>query len=274
MAPVNRTDDMFDNISAGSGDIVAGSDDLPAGIVRVTEQTIAAERYLAAVNSDGKRPVRLAVFDFDGTSLSGNSPVMLVFYLRKYLRKSVLARIIAWGAAYKMRLPQNEAWVRGLVFSVFQGKPVKKVNEFLWRFYTEKVAPQFRPLAKECMQRHIDNGDVVVCVSATFEPIIAAAMTDHPIMFGIATRMAENPNGTYTDRVDGEPVEGPEKLGALTRFANEYFGEGAWKLEAAYGDHHSDRMLLAAAAHPHAVTPDKPLTRTAAHEHYSILDWE
>ena len=52
---------------------------------------------------------RLAVFDFDGTSICGNSPVMLVWYLRqrRMLRKSVVFRILAWAAAYKLRLPQN-----------------------------------------------------------------------------------------------------------------------------------------------------------------------
>ena len=274
MPSVTTARNISENLSASLEDgIVMGSDDLPKGIVRVTDQALLAERYLPAIRSAEGGIVRLAVFDFDGTSLSGNSPVMLVRYLRKHMRKSVLARIIAWGAAYKMRLPQNEAWVRGLVFSVFQGKPVNKVNEFLWNFYAEKVAPRFRAAANECMQEHVDKGDVVICVSATFEPIIAAAMIDHPIMVGIATRMAVNADGTYTDRVEGEPVEGPEKLAALTRFANEYFGEGKWEIEAAYGDHHSDRTMLAAAKHPHAVTPDKPLSRTAAREGYPVLEW-
>ncbi len=277
--------DVLKSLSVGSSDgadgIAMGTCALPVGIVRVSDQAIAAERYLPAGSAadgrsdgrDGQGPVRLAAFDFDGTSVTGNSPVMLVRYLRKYLRKSVLVRIVSWALAYKMRLPQNEAWVRGLVFSAFRDKPVTSVNEFLWRFYAEKVAPRFRPSADERMQQHIDRGDVVVCVSATFEPIIAAAMTEHPIMFGIATRMAMNEDGTYTDRVEGMPVEGPEKLAALTRFADERFGENGWVLACAYGDHHSDRTLLAAAEQAFAVTPDHPLARTAKREGYPILSW-
>ncbi len=260
------------------------ADVLPAGIVRVTHQAIAAQRYLTGSEAteetaDGVRPspehpVKLAVFDFDGTSITGNSPVMLVRYLRRSLRKTVLARIVAWGIAYKMRLPQNEAWVRGLVFSVFRGKPVAEVNAFLWDFYDRIVNARFRPLAAARMQEHIDQGHAVVCVSATFEPIIAEAMTEHPIMFAIATRMKANADGTYSDVVDGLPVEGPEKLAALTRFADQHFGKGAWELAYAYGDHHSDRTMLAAAAQSFAVTPDRPLNRTASRESYEVLDWE
>ena len=75
---------------------------------------------------------RLAVFDFDGTSIAGNSPVLLVSHLlsRKMLKKRVVFRILLWAAAYKLRLPQNEAAVRGLVFTAFEGKPAAEVDAF------------------------------------------------------------------------------------------------------------------------------------------------
>ena len=90
---------------------------------------------------------RLAVFDFDGTSIAGNSPVLLVSHLlsRKMLKKRVVFRILLWAAAYKLRLPQNEAAVRGLVFTAFEGKPAAEVDAFLAEFYDERIAPLFRP---------------------------------------------------------------------------------------------------------------------------------
>lgn len=228
----------------------------------------------AACAGDAQR-VQIAAFDFDGTSLSGNSPVMLVRYLARLgmLRKSVIARIILWGGAYKARLPQNESWVRGLVFSAFRGKPVCQVNKFLRDFYAERVSPCVRAQAAATMQEHLDAGHVVVCVSATFEPIIAAAMLEHPIQYAIATRMKVDAYGCYTDEVEGLPVEGPEKIAALTAFADERFGKGGWELGWAYGDHHSDRTLLAAARHGFAVTPDRPLARTAREQGYDVLEW-
>ncbi len=124
------------------------------------------------------------------------------------------------------------------------------------------------------MERHLAAGHAVVCVSASFEPIIAAAAARHPIQFAIATRMQVTPEGTYVNHVLGEPMEGPAKLEALTRFADERFGAGRWVLEAAYGDHHSDRALLAAAEHACAVCPDRPLSRTARERGYDVRDWE
>ncbi len=78
--------------------------------------------------------------------------------------------------------------------------------------------------------------------------------------------MKTDSDGRYTREVEGLPVEGSQKLEVLTREANARFGEGNWVLTHAYGDHHSDRTLLAAAEHPFAVTPDRPLRHCAQSE--------
>lgn len=225
--------------------------------------------------SQGRQKVQLAVFDFDGTSIEGNSPVMLVRHLlkKKMLRKRVGLRIGLWGIRYKLRLPQNESWVRGLVFSAFEGKPVEQVDAFLARFYEDHVACRWREKAGECMQRHCEAGMVVVVVSATFEPIVVRAMQDHPFQYQISTRMKVASDGTYTRQVEGLPIEGDEKLAAVIRFADAKFGEGKWELAHAYGDHHSDRTILKAAKTPHAVDPDRPLLRTAKEHNWDVLDW-
>ena len=165
---------------------------------------------------------RLAVFDFDGTSIAGNSPVLLVSHLlsRKMLKKRVVFRILLWAAAYKLRLPQNEAAVRGLVFTAFEGKPAAEVDAFLAEFYDERIAPLFRPEADAAMRAHAEAGDTVVVISATFEPIILRAMEHHPFDNQISTRMSVATDGTYTRAVEGLPVEGEEKLAAVRRFGD------------------------------------------------------
>ncbi|HIT44627.1 MAG TPA: HAD-IB family hydrolase [Candidatus Aphodovivens excrementavium] len=230
---------------------------------------------LSSENEVLAKKAQLAVFDFDGTSIEGNSPVMLVSYLarKRMLRKRVVFKIMLWGLRYKLRLPQDESWVRGQVFSAFEGKPVRDVDAFLSRFYEEVVAHRFRPDATEAMVRHAREGMDVVVVSASFEPIILRAMEDHPFQFQISTRMRKTPDGTYTREVEGLPVEGDEKLAAVTRFANERYGKGNWVIAHAYGDHHSDRTVLKAAVVPHAVDPDRPLLRTARKLGWDVLDW-
>lgn len=220
-------------------------------------------------------PVRLAVFDFDGTSMEGNSPVILVWYLaqRGMLSKRVLIRIIVWAIAYKLRLPQNECWVRGLVFRAFRGRPKVEVDQFLADFYDAQIEKRFRPKAQEAMYKHQEEGCRVVVVSATFEPIIARAMERHPFDSETATIMHVDEEGCYTCEVEGEPIEGAQKLHVVTTRADQKYGKGNWELTYAYGDHHSDKTLLEAALYPHAVTPDRPLRRAARKNGWPILDW-
>ena len=225
------------------------------------------------VRDDGV--VRIAAFDFDGTCIAGNSPVLLVKRLIKLgkLDKSVIARIGLWAIAYKLRLPQNESWVRGLVFRAFAGEPVEKVDRFLRDFYDEDVAPLFRKEADAELSGQRAAGRVVVVVSATFEPIVERMMESHAVDFQLSTRMKTAADGTYTCEVEGLPVEGEQKLVRLREFADARFGAGKWVLDAAYGDHHSDRTLLAAAKHPVAVTPDRPLSRTAKAQGWRVAEW-
>ncbi|MCL1797341.1 MAG: HAD-IB family hydrolase [Eggerthellaceae bacterium] len=235
----------------------------------MTEETHTDEQ------ANKKSRVQLAVFDFDGTSISGNSPVLLVRYLhqRRLLKHFTVFKIMLWATAYKLRLPQKETWVRSLVFTAFQGKPQDECDRLMGDFFDERIAQLFRADAEEAMQAHLQAGRVVVVISATFEPIVVRAAQFHPFNHQVATKMRVDDAGRYTCEVDGAPVEGLEKVRAIQRFADAHYGKGNWELAFAYGDHHSDRPLLFAARHAFAVTPDCPLKRTAVKENWEILKW-
>lgn len=221
-------------------------------------------------------PKEIAVFDFDGTCISGNSPVLLVKYLLRkgQVRLSVLLRIMAWAIAYKTHLPQNEAWVRSLVFSSFEGMDKEAADAEMYQFYDDQIISRIRPKALEVMREHIAADRDIWIVSATFDPIIVRARKDIPFNHHVATTMQVDSEGRYTREVEGHPVEGAEKLRRIEECANKMYGLGKWKLVYAYGDHYSDSPLLAAAEHPCAVTPGPTLQRLAEKEGWSVLDWK
>mgnify|MGYP001025018337 CR=1 FL=1 len=231
--------------------------------------------YRFPVKASGEGVVSVAAFDFDGTCIQGDSPVMLVRYLLKHglMSKKAAFRILLWAGRYKFRLPQNESLARELVFSAFEGQPKAKVDAFLADFYHKVVEPRWRPEAAEAIERHAEAGHAVVMISASFEPIVREAMRNHCIYAQVSTRMQVDGSGCYTNKVDGAPVQGCEKALAITRLCDELFGPDKWELDWAYGDHHSDRALLSQAREPLAVTPDKPLKRTAKADGWEILDW-
>lgn len=221
-------------------------------------------------------PKEIAVFDFDGTCIDGNSPVLLVKYLLKKgkVRMSVLLRILAWGIAYKTHLPQNEAWVRSLVFASFEGMDKDEADKEMYQFYDDWIATHIRQDALAVMQGHLDAGREVWFVSATFDPIIVRARRDIPFDHHVATKMKVDEQGRYTRQVEGRPVEGAEKLRQIEAHADEVYGKGNWHLAYAYGDHYSDAVLLAAADHPCAVTPGPTLQRHAEKEGWEIAHWK
>ena len=221
---------------------------------------------------------RIAAFDFDGTSIQGNSPVLLVRRLRRcdMLRKRVISKVLAWGVAYKLRLPQSEAWVRGQVFTAFAGRPKEAVDAFLSDFYDEEIERpgRFRPQAEEAMRRLRAEGVEVLIVSATFGPIVRRARLSHPFDGCLCTEMDTDAAGRYTTQVSGICVEGQAKVRALRAYADERYGKDGWELVEAYGDHQSDIPMLAAARRAFAVTPDSTLAREARRRGWAVLDWD
>ncbi len=250
---------------------------LPNGVVRCCDEAIASERLLGSFKKGTiDEPLQVAVFDFDGTCISGSSPKKLVNMLGISRKLSLykLFRVGLWGLAYKLNLPKDGEGVRSRVFSAFDGLSAVKVNEFLCEFYSKKIDALYRTEADACMFAHLEAGHAVVVVSATFEPIIASAMTEHPIQFAVSSRMKIDAQGNYTDEVEGRTTEGPEKVHAFKDFANKMFGEGCWTLGWAYGDHYSDLEMLENAKNPCAVTPDGKLKREAERRGWEILDWK
>lgn len=275
MSKQQRQQRNLEEPPAVSQDVCCRDTLLPSGIVRVTEEAIAAERLLGAVADAGEAPVTVAAFDFDGTCISGSSPKKLVSLLfkRKLIDPYRLLRVGLWGLAYKLNLPKDAEGVRTRVFSAFKGCSAVKVNDYLCRFYHQRIERLYRPEADAEMIAHLEQGHVVVLVSASFEPIIASAMVEHPIQFALASRMKIDADGDYTDEIDGLPTEGPDKIVVLRHFLDERFGSGRWQLGWAYGDHYSDVTMLEAAQHPCAVTPDSKLLRLARKKGWDVLEW-
>ena len=172
-----------------------------------------------------------------------------------------------------MRLPHNESWVRSQVFQAFDGMSKEQADAYMRQFYDDYIEPRFRPAAHMAMSDHAAAGHEVIVVSASFEPVILRAMELHPFVAQASTRMKVNPDGTYSREVDGLPVEGDEKLAAIKRVCDERYGKGGWRIVAAYGDHHTDEPMLAAADQAYAVTPNTKLERIAKARNWPILDW-
>ena len=235
--------------------------------------SISADSSLTEPTSDSIK--KIAVFDFDGTVISGQSGFLFSAYLlRRHL--SSIARtlkLVWWGARYKLHLPQRQEEARELVIGALTQFSVEFANAVMHDFHREVIEGMYRSQALEEVRRRKAEGCCVLLVSATFEPIAELAAEKLGVDGFLATKMQVGADGHYTSKVDGPVIEGAQKLVSATEWCNQRFGQDNWEIAYAYGDHYSDATLLAAAKTPCAVCPGPTLARLANKRGWAIVNW-
>lgn len=218
---------------------------------------------------------KVAVFDFDGTSVRGQSGLLFTRYLfwHHMMPPRLLAKLCWWGIRYKLHLPVRQDEARELVFGALSGLTSEEVDAIMRSFHDEVLKPRYRPQALAEVRRCRDEGIVTLLVSATFSSMAEVAARDMGFDGFVATQMERDENGRYTGRVDGPVIAGDEKYNAVIRWCDERFGPGGWELARAYADHYTDEDLLAKADEAFAVCPGQTLYVHARRNGWAILDW-
>ena len=207
-----------------------------------------------AASADADKHIRgVAVFDFDGTLIDGQSGTLFTRFLRGngMMSPGSFARLVWWGIRYKLHLPFKQEEARELVFGALRGRGSDEVDALMGHFHDEVLAPRYRPLALAEVRGCHDDGLVVLLVSATFAPIARLA----------------------AERIGADGFVATEMGHAVTAWCNAHLGPGAWRLERAYADHHTDADLLEIADSAYAVCPGKTLAISARKHGWPVLDW-
>ena len=224
-------------------------------------------------------PVRggaaLAVFDYDGTIMDGQSGQLFSLYLLKHglITRRTALRLCWWGVRYKLHLPYRQDESRELIFRDLARYDHDEVMDIMHGFYEEVLAPRTRADARAEIARCHADGMTCVLVSATFFEMARVAAEELGIEGVAATHMELDGRGRFTGRVDGEVVAGEGKVRAVRRWADASVGEGRWHVARAYGDHFTDEPLLELADEPFAVCPGTTLARVARRRGWQTVDW-
>lgn len=220
--------------------------------------------------------IKLAVFDYDGTIISGQSGSLFSRYLLKHglISKRTLARLFWWGARYVLHLPYRQNESRELIFRDLGIHSQAEAAQIMINFHNEVLLPRYRTAAIAEAKRREAEGCTTLLLSATFYDIAKAAADYLGIDNVIATHMELDEEGLFTGLVAGEVTAAAEKLKVATQWADEHLGQGVWELTYAYADHFSDEPLLTAAVYPCAVNPGPALKRIAKRKGWPIVDWK
>jgi len=204
----------------------------------------------------------LAIFDLDNTLLNGDSDYLWGRFL--------VDRGLVDGDHYERENQRYyDAYKAGTLdifeFLAFSLKPLAEhdmatLNQWHREFMAEQIEPIILPAAQALVEKHRQQGDTLLIITATNRfvtaPIAAA--------FGIDNLLATDPEvvgGRYSGNVAGTPCFQHGKVERLDTWLRDtgHTLEGSWF----YSDSHNDLPLLEAVTHPVAVDADEALLEAA-----------
>jgi len=187
----------------------------------------------------------IAVFDFDGTLIKGDS-LFYFFLFRANIWKIVLNLIPAlyYISLYKLKLMPNFKAKEHLFILFYKSMP-KSVFDRKCEQFTEILERKLKPQAIEKLKWHQQMRHEVVIISASVENWIIPLAKRLGIHVVIGTKLEVN-NGRLTGKFQSKNCYGSEKV---NRFKTHYPAYQNYILYA-YGDSKGDRELLAIAEHP------------------------
>ncbi|BFM49482.1 HAD family hydrolase [Marinomonas sp. THO17] len=209
----------------------------------------------------------LAIFDLDGTLLSGDSD----YSWGQFLVEKELVDIQLYQQANDRFFQQYQAGTLDIhEYLAFSLAPLKsfsaeQLNQLHQDFMTEKVRPMMQEKATELLNKHKQQGHFLLMITATNQfvtgPIAEALGMDH-----IIAPVPEVINNSYTGKIVGIPSF---QDGKVTRL-NEWLKETGYNLEGSYfySDSRNDLPLLELVDHPIAVDADETLSKIAEERHW------
>jgi HAD superfamily hydrolase (TIGR01490 family) len=211
--------------------------------------------------------VGIALFDLDNTLIAGDSDYLWGCFL--------VEQGIVDGALYERenRRFYDQYKVGELdihEFLDFQLRPLAEhsmdtLQQWHSQYLQEKITPVLLPKAQALVDRHRQQGDTLVVITATNRFITAPIVE----LYGIPHLLATEPeivNGAYTGSVTGTPCFQAGKVEQLSGWLEENLQslDDSWF----YSDSHNDLPLLNKVTHPVAVDPDEILA-----QHAKDHDW-
>ncbi|GGK84102.1 HAD family hydrolase [Amphritea balenae] len=212
----------------------------------------------------------LAIFDLDNTLLNGDSD----HAWGEFLCEKGIVDVEAYRQANDYFYQQYKAGTLDIFeFLEFALKPLAEndaatLQALHDQFMQEKVAPMMLDKAATLLQKHRDQGDFLLIITATNRFVtgpIAAKL-------GVDDTLATDPEqieGQYTGKIAGTPCFQAGKVERL----NSWLNDNDHSLEGSYfySDSINDKPLLDLVSNPVAVDPDELLKQAAEANSWPII---
>lgn len=201
--------------------------------------------------------IRVAAFDVDGTLTVDDC---VVPFLRKVAGTTALtARILRdpIGLVSAGWRRDRDSLKAASAAAAFAGRPRGEVKTVASTFAQGVYNDGLRSDVVDALNTHLETGDTVVLVSASFEIYLEPLADLLGVQNVLATRLEVDPDSKFTGALEGPNCRGAEKVRRLHAWLDEEHGGRCNVHVTAYGDSPGDRELLADADVAHWVDQRK-----------------
>jgi len=214
--------------------------------------------------------VSIALFDLDNTLIAGDSDFLWgCFLVEQGIVDAALYERENQRFYDQYRIGELDIHE----FLDFQLRPLSEhsldtLQQWRRQYVEEKITPILLPRAQTLIDRHRQQGDTLVVITATNRFITGPIVELYDIPHLLATE-PEILNDQYTGKVSGIPCFQDGKVERLSGWLveNRQSLQDSWF----YSDSHNDLPLLNKVTHPVAVDPDEILERHARNNDWPII---
>jgi len=211
----------------------------------------------------------LALFDLDNTLLDGDSD----YEWGNFLASKKLVDEVEYEEANTYFYEQYKNGTLDIVeFSAFSFKPLslrdrKELDVLHKEFMQSCILPKIKPQTIKVLNKHRDQGDTLVIITATNSFITHPIATHLDIQHLIATE-PKIVDGRYTTEIEGTPCF---QEGKVTRL-NEWLKTNKETMTGSYfySDSINDLPLLEIVDTPIVIDPDEKLLKTATKRNWEV----
>ncbi|MEN8206582.1 MAG: HAD family hydrolase [Pseudomonadota bacterium] len=212
----------------------------------------------------------IALFDLDNTLIAGDSD----FLWGRFLVEQGIVDAALYERENQRFYDQYRVGELDIhEFLDFQLQPLSEhsldtLQQWRRQYVEEKITPILLPRAQTLIDRHRQQGDTLVVITATNRFITSPIVELYDIPHLLATE-PEMLNDQYTGKVSGIPCFRNGKVDRLDDWLNE--NQQSLQDSWFYSDSHNDLPLLNKVTHPVAVDPDEILERHAGDNDWPII---
>lgn len=199
-----------------------------------------------------------AFFDFDKTLLTVESakPGLRYLYERGEISPIFVLKVMAANIFYRYHIISEER-MSTLLLGLYRGRQLDDFKKGARGFYEESIRPLLAPGIVRRVNRHRQDGHLLVLVSASVRYYLEEVVRDLKFDHLLCTDLEVAADGRLTGRTSGPMCIFDEKRIQIERLAHNLGVDLATSF--AYGNHQSDIPMLSLVGHPVAVEPTRPL---------------